>query len=373
MRSNESIIIGAGPAGLACAAMLAERGLPSVVVEQGDTAAASWHKHYDRLHLHTHRKHSGLPGMPMPRSYPKYPSRLQVIEYLQDYARYFGIDVRLGERATQVRKNGGWEVTTIKGSYVAPSVVVASGLARTPVRVAWPGQQDFHGKLLHSSEYRNAQDLQAERVLVVGFGNSAGEIALECAEANLAVGMSVRGPVNVIPRELLGIPSLSIAIAEQRVPYRWVDAMNRPFLRLRFGNIRRYGLEWAVQGPMARIVESGRTPLIDIGTMQMLKSGRIRVFGAIAETEGRRVRFADGTSEEFDAIVLATGYRPALEDLLPDCGARFGEPGCPQKGDLHPGMDGLYFCGFHVVPTGHLRQIGMEAQAIASEIFGLQT
>ena len=372
MSSNESIIIGAGPAGLACAAMLAEHGVPSVVVEQGDTVAASWHRHYDRLHLHTHRKHSGLPGRPMPRSYPKYPSRHQVIEYLQNYARSFGIDVRLGERATRVRKNGGWEVTTTRTSYVASTVVMASGLAHTAVRPHWRGQRDYAGKLLHSSEYRNAQHLQAERVLVVGFGNSAGEIALECAESNLAVGMSVRGPVNVIPRELLGIPSLSIAIAEQRVPYQWVDAVNRPFLRLRFGNIGRYGLEWARQGPMARIVESGRTPLIDIGTMQMLKSGRIRVFDAIAETEGRRVVFANGTSEEFDAIVLATGYRPALENLLPDCETRFGESGCPQRGDLHPGLDGLYFCGFHVVPTGHLRQIGMEAQAIASKIVGRQ-
>lgn len=371
MTSEDTIIIGAGPAGLACAAMLAERGQPSLVVEQGDSIAASWHSHYDRLHLHTHRNHSALPGKPMPRSYPKYPSRRQVIAYLQDYARSFGINVRLGERATGIRKGADWEVTTTRTSYVSPTVVVASGLAHTPVRPRWPGQQDFEGKLLHSSEYRNAQDLQAERVLVVGFGNSAGEIALECAEEQLAVGMSVRGPVNVIPRELLGIPTLSIAIAEQRVPYRWVDAMNRPFLRLRFGDIRRYGLKWAGQGPLARIIESGRTPLIDIGTMQEIKSGRIRVFGPIVRTEGRRVLFGDGVSEEFDAIVLATGFRPALDDLLPDCAVRFGESGCPQRGDLHPGGDGLYFCGFHVVPTGHLRQIGMEAQAIASKIVGM--
>ena len=165
--------------------------------------------------------------------------------------------------------------------------------------------------------------------------------------------------------------TLSIAIAEQRVPYRWVDAMNRPFLRLRFGDIRRYGLKWAGQGPLARIIECGRTPLIDIGTMQEIKSGRIRVFGPIVRTEGRRVLFGDGVSEEFDAIVLATGFRSALDDLLPDCAVRFGESGHPQRGDLHPGGDGLYFCGFHVVPTGHLRQIGMEAQAIASKIVGM--
>jgi hypothetical protein len=119
---------------------------------------------------------------------------------------------------------------------------------------------------------------------------------------------------------------------------------------------------------MTGIIENGRTPLIDIGTMRLIKSGRIGVFGEIESTKDRTVFFRDGNLEEFDAIILATGYRPALEEFLSDYSERFDNDGGPTDGQLHPHRDGLYFCGFHVVPTGHLRQIGLEAQSIAAAI-----
>jgi len=368
MANVETVVIGAGPAGLACAASLRQRRRSCLVLEQASEVGASWRRHYDRLHLHTHKKHSALPGYPMPDSYPRYPSRLQVVEYLEAYASHYAVDVALGERVTDLRKNGSWSIETTGRTLQAKNVVIASGFARLPVKPVWEGQERYTGKILHSSEFANATALGAERVLVVGFGNSAGEIALECAEAGLTVGLSVRSPVTVIPREMLGVPTLSIAILQQHIPYRIVDTINRPFLRLRFGDIRRYGLSWARQGPMARIIEDGRTPLIDIGTMRLIKSGRIRVLGEIRKSESRTVSFEDGNTGTFDAIVLATGYRPGLEEFLGDFSERF-DNGCgPVNGELHPLHDGLYFCGFHVVPTGHLRQIGLEARDIAAAI-----
>jgi len=364
------MIVGAGPAGLACAATLRMRGRISVVLEQAEHHASSWRAHYDRLHLHTHRMHSGLPGKPMPRDYPKYPSRLQVVDYLDDYARSNAIDIRCGTRVTSIRKDGTWRVETDNGAFEAETVIVATGYAHEPVRPDWTGRESFSGQLMHSSEFHNAKDLGAARVLVVGFGNSAGEIALECAEAGLFTGLSVRGPVNVIPRELLGIPILTVAIFQQYLPRRLVEAVNAPILRLRFGDISKYGLKKAKYGAMTSVVDHGQVPLIDIGTMARIRSGDIKVFGGISHLDGQSVHFDDGRSETFDAIVYATGYRPALEHLLPDCEARFGPNGIPPRDNLHPGGDGLYFCGFNVVPTGHLRQIGIESSKIAGMIAG---
>lgn len=304
----------------------------------------------------------------MPRSFPKYPSRLQVIEYLEDYANSNSVEIRYGTHVTAIRKAKEWAVETAAGAFEARNVIVATGLANMPAVPTWEGQEGFTGKRLHSSEFRNAADLAAKRVLVVGFGNSAGEIALECAEAGLEVGLSVRSPVNVVPLEMFGLTTASIAIAQQYFPCRIVDAVNAPFLRWRFGDLGAFGLERAREGPLTTIMERSRTPLINIGTIERIRSGDIRVLPGVSKLEGSQVHFADGRRETFDAIVMATGYKPALNALLPNFEQRFGGADGPPRGELQPGNDGLYFCGFNVVPTGLLRQIGKEAQQIAASI-----
>ena len=368
METLDTAIIGAGPAGLACAAALRQHSQQCLVLEQSDNLGSSWRGHYDRLHLHTHRKHSALPGYRMPASYPRYPSRLQVVEYLEEYARHHSIEFVFGERVSGLSKGKCWEIETTSGMLQANNVIVATGLARLPNRPTWRDQNAYSGTLIHSSEFGNVESLDANSVLVVGFGNSGGEIALECAEAGLTVGMSVRSAVNVIPREMFGIPTLSFAIMQQGIPHRVVDAFNRPFLRMRFGNLQNFGLKWAQKGPMTQIKERGQTPLIDIGTMRHIRSGNIKVFGEILRTEDRTVSFRGGVEAEFDVIVAATGYRPGLGDFVSDSQERFSNGEVPGQGKLHPNKDGLYFCGFNVVSTGHLRQIGKEARQIATNI-----
>ena len=174
---HHAIVVGAGPAGLAVAACLKQQGVNALILEQADRVGAAWHGHYERLHLHTAKGFSALPFMPFPREYPRYPSRSQVIAYLEAYTRHFQLEPRFGQRVVGARRvNGWWEVETEDGRYEASNLVIAAGYNREPNVPGWPGQEHFQGAILHSSAYRNGEMFKGQKVLVVGFGNSGGEI-----------------------------------------------------------------------------------------------------------------------------------------------------------------------------------------------------
>jgi cation diffusion facilitator CzcD-associated flavoprotein CzcO len=208
--SCDAIVVGAGPAGLATAAALRARGLSATILEKSDTVGAVWRRHYDRLHLHTDRARSSLPGLAMPKAYGRYPSRAQVVEYLEAYAAKFALKPAFNAPVHAVRRHGqAWRVEAGGNSQTAPIVVVATGLADYPHEPNWPGMETFGGPILHSSAYHNPAPFAGKRVLVVGYGNSGGEIALDLSEAGGDVALAVRSPVNVIPRELFGLPILA--------------------------------------------------------------------------------------------------------------------------------------------------------------------
>ena len=204
--SPDAIIVGAGPAGLACAMTMRKAGLRVTVLEKADSVGSVWRRHYDRLHLHSDRKHSGLPGLAMPPTYPLYPSRRQVVEYLEHYAARF--DIRPVFNTTVCRLGAGVD----DGLRMQPEARYPHLFGRCdgPGRCAVSALMARHGvvpgSVIHSSEYRNPAPYAGKRVLVVGFGNSGGEIALDLANAGVDVALSVRGPVQVLPRDLLGFP-----------------------------------------------------------------------------------------------------------------------------------------------------------------------
>ena len=366
MRKLDAIIVGAGPAGLACAATMRAAGLDVTVFEKADKVGSVWRRHYDRLHLHTDRGHSGLPGMAMPRTYPPYPSRMQMIEYLESYAARFDIRPAFNTAVASMRRNDAkWRADTTQGVIAAPVVVIATGIADAPYRPSWPGLELYQGAVVHSSDYRNPAPYRGKRVLVVGFGNSGGEIALDLANAGVDVALAVRSAVQILPRDLLGLPILTWAVLYERLPARLVDAINAPILRLAVGSIEKLGLRRAAKGPRRMIEEDGRVPLIDIGTLASIRDGSIRICDGIDHLTREGVVFADAASGNFDAIILATGFRPDLRRLIPDEAGVFDRHGMPRVTGRPSGAPGLYFCGQIASPTGQLREIGIEALRIA--------
>ena len=368
MSEHDAVVVGAGPAGLACAAALRQSGVSAVVLEKTNTVGATWRRHYDRLHLHTDRGHSGLPGLPMPRTYPRYPSRAQVVEYLETYAAQFGIAPIFDTLVTRISpQNGAWRVETDGEPYVAPTVIVATGMYDAPVIPSWPGQDTFTGALQHSSAYKNPEPFAGERVLVVGFGNSGGEIALDLAEAGIACALSVRSPVQVLPRDLLGLPILTWSIAEQWLPTRVADAINAPIIRLAVGSLAKLGLRRAAKGALTMVKEDGRIPLLDVGTIAKIREGQIAVRPGIKRFDGEAVVFVDETRETYEAVILATGFRPDLRSMLPDIDGVLDDAGAPLVSGDTTKQPGLFFCSFALASTGQLREIGIEAKRIATK------
>lgn len=365
----DAIVIGAGPAGLAVAAGLVGKGMETRIFERSGRVADAWHRHYDRLHLHSPKSRSSLPGLPMPADYPRYPSRAQVVDYLNAYVRHCGLAPELGVEVTAVVPGGGgWCVKYSGGEAHANHVVFATGLSNRPHLPHWPGMETFPGALVHSSGYRNPSPFAGKSVLVVGFGNSGGEIALDLSEAGCRVEIVVRGPVNILPRELFGIPIVSYEILQKILPYKIADMITAPVLRLVVGDYAKYGLQKSPLGPIAQVREEGRVPLIDIGTLAAIREGRIGVRPGIERFEGSDVVFADGSRARPDAVVLATGYRSDLRGILGDLPAVLDDTGRPRICGAPSGIPGLWFCSYHATPNGQLRQIGVEARGIAAGI-----
>jgi cation diffusion facilitator CzcD-associated flavoprotein CzcO len=363
-RSN-AVVIGAGPAGLAAAQRLEASGLKALILDKAEAVGSVWRRHYDRLHLHTPRAHSALPGLSIPAAYGRYPSRGQFIDYLETYAKKFDLRPTFNAKVEAVRREGDvWRVEAGEHSARTPIVVVATGWADFPNMPRWPGMEDFHGAIIHSSVYRNSGPFVGKRVLVIGFGNSGAEIALDLCEGGANVTLSVRSPVRVLPRDLLGLPILSVAIAERFLPARVADALNAPILRLAVGSIEKLGLKRAAKGALRMIEEDGRVPVLDVGTIKKIREGKIEVRGAVERFTPDGVDFAQSGRDRFDAVILATGFKPDLRPLLPDARGVLDANGRPLVSDRPTSEPGLYFVGAIASPTGQLRQIRLGATEI---------
>jgi len=369
MQSEDVLVIGAGPAGLATSACLRREGVAHGVLEREGRIADAWHRHYERLHLHTTKTYSGLPMTPWPKDAPRYPAREQVVRYLQAYATEHHIAPRLGVTVHSVQCVGDhFTVDTSAGVMTPRRVVIATGYNGVPKLPSIPGMDRFQGSAIHAGVYKNAAPYRGQRTLVVGCGNSGAEIALDLAEQGVNVALVVRGPVHVVPRDLLGRPTQHTNVLLSYLPVALRDAIAVGTLGLAVGDLSRWGIVRPAIGPNRMIEEHGRIPILDIGTIALVKQGKIRILPAVREILSDAVRFADGVEHPFDAIIFATGYSPGLDKVIPGFEAIADARGRPTRFGAETAIPGLYFVGFRNPPTGALREIAREAPRVARSI-----
>ncbi|MGW8990869.1 flavin-containing monooxygenase [Streptomyces zhihengii] len=366
-------IVGGGPGGLAVAAALRGHGVRAVVLEKSGAVGDVWRGHYDRLHLHTTRRLSALPGLAMPRSFGRWPARDDVVRYLEKYAEYHeleivtGVEVSRVERAADerdwlLRASGGRELT-------GRAVVVATGYNHTPRIPAWPGLDTYEGTLLHARDYRNPEPWAGKDVLVVGAGNTGAEIAVDLVEGGAArVRLAVRTVPHIVRRSTAGWPAQRTGILVRRLPVRLVDRAGALLSKVAVPDLAEHGLPRPDTGLYSRVAE-GAIPVQDVGLIDAVRRGRVEIVAAVTSLDGGKVALGDGSLIAPEAVIAATGYRRGLEELVGHLGVLDADGGPRVRGArCAPGAPGLWFTGYTNPISGMLRELSLDAGRIARAV-----
>lgn len=351
-RSDRVCVIGAGYSGLAAAYALKRAGVPYDQVEATSRVGGNWsHGVYDSTHLISSSRSTAYPELPMPTDYPTFPSRAQMLAYLESYVDRFGLHEHL-ELSTEVSKVwpvdsrglDGWYVELATGEVRRyGSVVVANGHYWERNIPTYPGI--FAGQQIHSKDYKRPEDLgDGTRVLVVGGGNSGADLAVEAAQTFGSCELSMRAGLWYIPKAIAGIPASEWDRVWLPLPVMRLGM--RALLASQWGRYQWYGL----QKPGHRIFDKDVT--VNNTLIYALQHGKIRMRPEISRFEGRTVHFSDGSSGEYDTIVWATGYRtrfPMLDESM--FGWENGQPLLVQH-VLAPRYANLYVWGLVAPRSG---------------------
>ncbi|XP_061336505.1 indole-3-pyruvate monooxygenase YUCCA6 [Gastrolobium bilobum] len=373
------VIVGAGPSGLAAAAYLKEKGVPSLILERSNCIASLWQlKTYDRLHLHLPKQFCELPLMGFPCDFPTYPTKQQFIEYLESYSERFDIRPRFNETVKHAEFDatlGFWRVKSVSKldittEFVCRWLIVATGENAEAVVPQIEGMVEFGGPIRHTSFYKSGEEFRGKRVLVVGCGNSGMEVCLDLCNHNATPSLVVRDTVHVLPREMLGKSTFGLSMWLLKwLPIWLVDRFLLIVSWLMLGDTARFGLDRPRSGPLQLKNLSGKTPVLDVGTLAKIKSGHVKVRPSIKRLKRYTVEFVDGRTENFDAIILATGYKSNVPYWLKEGDMFSKEDGFPKKPFPNgwKGENGLYAVGF---TKRGLLGASMDAKRIAEDIEG---
>jgi cation diffusion facilitator CzcD-associated flavoprotein CzcO len=368
-------IIGAGSSGLTACQVLGARGIPFDCFEKGSQIGGNWRYENDNglssayrsLHINSARKIMSFRAFPMPDDYPDYPNHFQIARYFDDYVAHFGLAERIRFRTEVIDVRpveGGWQVTVDNadgkretGTYGA--VLVANGHHWDPrwPEPPFPGSEDFSGEQMHVHHYREPDLLEGRRVLVLGIGNSAVDIAVEASRIADATFLSMRRGAHVLPKFLGGKPIDEAAPpVASRLPLPVQRFFMARLLKLAVGEMTDYGLP----KPDHKLLEAH--PTVSSELLPRIGHGDIVVKPNIdCFTGGRTVRFVDGGEEEIDLVVYCTGYRITFPFLEPEVFDAEDNRMPLFRRVVSVERPGLYFIGF-IQPLGPIMPIA-EAQS----------
>lgn len=302
------MIIGAGPAGLATGYWLTRYQIPFCILEK-DQIGSSWVHHYDSLSLHTLKEVSALPGFPPPDDYPKFMPRRLVADYLKSYARRFKLPVveqTKVEAARYISSANRWCIMSEQKAYYAEILIVSTGIWSTPNRPAFLGEKTFPGPIVHAQAYKNNDPFRNKRVLVIGGGNSGSEIAVEISQVARETTVAIRDGTTFAPYPRSWRASVFMAWLLRTIPAvvgHKVLQWSRPDFS-----------ELNLPPPDGFLTEA--YPVIGLELPAAVKAGRVKAIASeIKGIHRETVVFKDGSCGSFEAIVLATGYRPTLNFL----------------------------------------------------------
>lgn len=368
---RQAIVIGAGAAGLAVARSLENAGLQVCVLEQSHHVAASWWQRYEGLRLNTVRWLSDLPFGRMAARFGRWPDRKQWAAYLGRYAAQLREVVPNTTVTTVDKTSEGWCVQTTSGAWHAQYVIVATGHDRVPEMPDWPGADDFRGQLIHSAQFRTAEELEGTTALVVGTGNSGVEIAtLLSAAGSKQTSISIRTVPLILKRELGPVPVTVLAQLGRLLPDRVIDWFGRRLHRWLWSDLAPYGLG-KTSKRLSMMRHTYYSPPLDSGFAAAVQRGEIDIVPAVAGFDGDTVLLDGGERRTYDTVIAATGFRPGLEDLVGHLGVLDdnGEPRI-RGGDQLPSTAGLFFAGFSFGLFALLPYIESDAREIAKAISG---
>ena len=349
-------IIGAGAAGLSATYMLTQAGHSVTCYEKSDVPGGHWNTDYDALHLITSRDQTHFPDFPMPTSYPHFPRRSQVVDYIHSFADHFQLHDHIQyntavESVTPLPTDGptgseGWKVQLSTGEEKHfDGVLIANGHlwdAKVPAV-----SEKFTGMQIHTSKYQNVGDLEGERILVVGGGNSGCDMAVDVAQSRLEVDIVIRKGIHFQPKMYFGQPRSELSFLKDFTGEEQ-DLIFRLLAKVSIGTNDQYpGLPM----PESHDLAGGATTVNDL-LLYWIQHGRVGVKPGIKDINGKTVTFADGTSKDYDSIIWATGFHTSLpfldDELIPWTN---GVPVRRAAGILPQGIEQLYFVGL-IAPRG---------------------
>ena len=359
--SSKVAIIGAGSSGIAACKALKQHDIEFDCFEAGDRVGGNWvygnsngmSSAYRSLHINTSRPKMQYSDFPMPAEYPEFPHHSQIAEYFEDYAEHFGIkpSIRFHTKALKCEPvTDGWEVTTDDGRTGRyRGLLVANGhhWSRRWPEPPFPGT--FTGEVMHAHDYRTPESFAGKNVLVVGFGNSAVDIAVELSRIAGRTILSVRRGFHVIPKYLLGRP-LDQSIVPTWLPFRVQLAIFKLALKLQQGDVTQYGLP----KPDHELLHAHPTVSADLLTR--LSHGDIHVRPNIKLLDGDHVVFADGSREAVDTVIYCTGYKVDFPFFRPEVVSAPNNDLPLFHRVFHPQRSGLFFIGL-LQPLGAIMPV----------------